>query len=189
MERNYLTDVLRSRKTIVEMLEKRGYSMKNTEENIDFKTFEKLSNHDIIDDNSKIYVHYISDNVKLNTEEMDKIIDTIKAEYGDINIIIIYTIVVSGILIKHEMKDVELFKLDEVIINISKHNYVPEHTIIYDDEINEILNTFSTTLDKLPRILHTDPMIRFIGAKKGDVVKIKRRSSSAGIYYYYRLCE
>ena len=76
-----------------------------------------------------------------------------------------------------------------MIINISKHKYVPEHTIIYDDEIKELLERYDTTIDKLPIILHSDPMIRFIGAKKEDVVKIKRPSKATGFYYYYRLCE
>ena len=83
---------------------------------------------------------------------------------------------------------IQLFNLNEVIVNKTRHIYSNKHTIILEDEINKLLEKYHTSIDKLPLILYNDPMVKYIGANRGDVIKIERISKSTGIYYYYRLC-
>ncbi len=77
----------------------------------------------------------------------------------------------------------------EIILNydISNHLLVPEHVIISQDEIKEITEKFHCKVESLPIISNIDPMVKKLQAQPGDVIKITRKSSTAGISIYYRL--
>jgi len=72
-------------------------------------------------------------------------------------------------------------------LNIKKHELVPKHEILGEDERNILLQKYGITLKHLPRILVTDPQIKLLNGKIGDVVKITRMSQSAGETVYYRV--
>ena len=71
--------------------------------------------------------------------------------------------------------------------DITKHDIVPKHELLNDKEKEEVLKTFGIVLRQLPRILDTDPMVKILNAKIGDVVKITRKSETAGEAVYYRV--
>ncbi len=187
---DYIYNLFRSRTAVVNMLKFRGYDMSNVVMDMDFGTFKKISYRDLIDNNRKIYVHYMGENEKLGSEYLQTFIDTINEEFGDINIIIVYTMSVSGIEKKGTIKNLQLFKLDEVIIDKTKHIYVPKHELIDDDEINElaakVMLPREVLIEKMKLIKKSDPMSKYIGAKVGDVVKVTRKSRATGIYFDYR---
>lgn len=70
--------------------------------------------------------------------------------------------------------------------DITKHDLVPNHELMKDEEREQMLKSFGITLRQLPRILETDPMVKTLGAKPGDVIKITRNSETAGVAIYYR---
>lgn len=72
-------------------------------------------------------------------------------------------------------------------LDISKHEFVPKHVILNETEKKEILKRYNITLKHLPRILTSDPMVRLLDGKVGDVVKITRKSFTAGEAVYYRV--
>ena len=72
-------------------------------------------------------------------------------------------------------------------IDILKNKYVPKHIILSKEEVNELLKKYHAKLEQLPKIKVTDPVIRAIGAKPSDVVKMIRESESAGVTEYYRM--
>jgi DNA-directed RNA polymerase subunit H len=72
-------------------------------------------------------------------------------------------------------------------IDILKHELVPRHEILTAAEKKELLEKMSITEKQLPKILDSDPVIKKIEAKPGDVIKITRKSQTAGETVYYRL--
>ena len=72
-------------------------------------------------------------------------------------------------------------------LNITKHETVPRHTILNDKEKEEVLKKFEIALRQLPRISVNDAVMKLLNAKIGDVVKIERKSETAGETIYYRV--
>lgn len=59
--------------------------------------------------------------------------------------------------------------------------------ILNEKEKEELLKNYGITFRQLPRILLSDPVIKILNAKIGDVVKIIRKSETAGESEYYRI--
>lgn len=72
-------------------------------------------------------------------------------------------------------------------VNILKHELVPEHVILSEEEKRELLEKYNISEKQLPKILAKDPAVKAIGAKPGDVIKIIRKSPVAGKSVYYRI--
>lgn len=72
-------------------------------------------------------------------------------------------------------------------IEIEKHQMVPRQEILSEDKKNELLKRYKITLRQLPRILTTDPAIVDKNPQVGDVIKITRKSPTAGEMFYYRV--
>ena len=70
---------------------------------------------------------------------------------------------------------------------ITKHDLVPQHTIISEEEKKELFKKYNIKTDQLPKILDTDPVSISIGAKPGQIVKIIRKSKTAKEAVAYRI--
>ncbi len=78
--------------------------------------------------------------------------------------------------------------MEEKEFNILKHELVPEHIIVKDEEeIKELMNKYNIIPEQLPKILKSDPAAKAIDAKEGDIIKIIRKSPTAGVSVYYRI--
>ncbi|RLG94964.1 DNA-directed RNA polymerase subunit H [Candidatus Bathyarchaeota archaeon] len=70
--------------------------------------------------------------------------------------------------------------------NIFEHEMVPKHEILSDEEREELLRKYRIKPYQIPHIKRSDPAVFLIGAKPGDIIKITRKSPTAGTYVTYR---
>lgn len=70
--------------------------------------------------------------------------------------------------------------------DILKHRLVPEHTILSKSERNKVLKELDIHPEQLPKIKQDDPVCKAIEAKSGDILKITRKSHTAGKFVTYR---
>jgi DNA-directed RNA polymerase I, II, and III subunit RPABC1 len=186
------------RKTVLEMLEDRGFIIPDYEQ-ISFEQFIIKYNNKSLDIyihdetiNKKIYVYFhneVKNFSKSDLKIMQKIIDQYQDE--DINLIMILrdkeNSAVTKELNKDSYKNVEIFIKKNMIFNITKHISVPKHIILSEQEERELLEKYNTTKGKLPKISKTDPIAKYYGMKTNQICKIIRRSPEVGEYFYYRV--
>jgi DNA-directed RNA polymerase subunit H len=71
-------------------------------------------------------------------------------------------------------------------LNVLDHIYVPKHEIVNSAEAERIVANFNAKPEQFPYILISDPVVKLIKAKPGDLIKITRKSETAGETVYYR---
>ncbi len=76
---------------------------------------------------------------------------------------------------------------EDLRFNVLNHDIVPMHEILQDDEVQPMLDQYQIVKEQLPKIKANDAAIHVIGAKPGQVVKVTRRSPTAGESIAYRL--
>ena len=74
----------------------------------------------------------------------------------------------------------------KIPVLVPDHVYVPKHEIMLKKEAQKVLEQFNCKPTELPLIFVTDPAILGLGVKPGDMIKITRKSGTAGQSIYYR---
>ncbi len=72
-------------------------------------------------------------------------------------------------------------------IDLTTHELVPLHEVLSEQETEELLKRYNITKSQLPKILASDPIVKKIKASPGDVVRITRKSRTAGKSIFYRV--
>ncbi len=71
--------------------------------------------------------------------------------------------------------------------DILKHKLVPDHAILSKTESKKVIKQLNIHQEQLPKIKQDDPVCKAIEAKSGDILKITRKSHTAGKFVTYRL--
>ncbi len=77
-------------------------------------------------------------------------------------------------------------KEDKPTFNVLNHTLVPKHSVLELKEAKELLKKYRLKPYQLPYIKVSDPAAKALGAKSGDIIKIIRKSPTAGEALMYR---
>jgi DNA-directed RNA polymerase subunit H len=83
-------------------------------------------------------------------------------------------------------KRIELLPRTFPAFDIFEHKLVPKHEILTLEEKEQILAQYRVKPYQLPQIKASDPAVKAIGAKPGDILRIIRKSPTAGEHTAYR---
>jgi DNA-directed RNA polymerase I, II, and III subunit RPABC1 len=190
-------------RTIANMLDKRGYMVPKGLRELtpaNFKErFGEYPNRDALtllvekadDDQNQLFVFFPEDE-KVGVKPIKVFTDRMRAENVSNAIMILRDdITAFAKQAVQEMSDafrIEHFKEAELLVDITKHQLVPEHQLLTPSEKQELLKRYRLKDSQLPRIQQNDPVARYYGMRRGQVVKIIRPSETAGRYVTYRVC-
>ncbi|MBT4805789.1 DNA-directed RNA polymerase subunit H [Candidatus Woesearchaeota archaeon] len=71
-------------------------------------------------------------------------------------------------------------------LDVNKHQLIPKHSKLTDAERKKFLDDYKIDVKSLPKILIDDAAIITLKPKAGDIIKIERKSETAGTSVYYR---
>jgi len=83
-------------------------------------------------------------------------------------------------------KNVELLPKSFPVFDIFEHALVPRHEILTEKEQNQLLAKYKIQPYQMPQVKSSDPAVKAIGAKPGDILRIIRKSSTAGEHIAFR---
>ncbi len=83
-------------------------------------------------------------------------------------------------------KRIELLPKTFPVFDIFEHKLVPKHEILTPEEREKVLAQYRVKPYQLPQIKASDPAAKAIGAKPGDILRIIRKSPTAGEHIAYR---
>ena len=152
----------------VEMIEQRGYKI------VDSDNERILS---VKPDNSQMCVFVVPSH-KFNVETIQEYISMMKKMNLSHCIIVIKenaTPIAKKIIDESPDLEIELFYVDELQYNITKHYLVPKHELAFKKGTVDY-NAFKKKYmaDNFPVILKSDAVARFYAFQKGDIIKITR---------------
>ena len=71
----------------------------------------------------------------------------------------------------------------------SDHVIVPPHKLMTDKEAKELLEELGLKPENLPKILESDPQVKILNGKAGQIVKIDRTENGVKVPYYRIIVE
>jgi DNA-directed RNA polymerases I, II, and III subunit RPABC1 len=188
-----------ARNVVIEMLSDRGFIINEEYKNIDDETLKYLyfiKSYDIIckehnNNTNKIYVKFIYIN-KIKPSVLKEYLSTLYTdtlnEETDKIILILQENPTNTIKKIADDNNCEIFNINNLQINITKHRLVPKHSLATDEEVKTIIEKYNLrAIQQLPIILRTDPVIRYYNYPPNKVCKITRisKTSIKSVFYRY----
>jgi DNA-directed RNA polymerase I, II, and III subunit RPABC1 len=174
---------------ILNMLKIRKYLIEDPEEFINSEDEQHLF-HKIDDEDCKIFVFFPKINAKVGVFTIRMYIQEMKdngVEHAIITVKDAITAFAKQVFVEAKPLIIECFKENELYVDKLNHVLVPKFELLSEEEKKELLKIYKLKEGQLPKMLTSDPIARYFGARKGQVFKITRASESSGEYIYYRV--
>ena len=208
-----ISQIYQSRKTVLELMDKQGFDVSGYA-NFSVSEINAMKQNNQLDmlleskpqtdgekpfNGKKVYIrYYLAKTIRpTNIQEMidDLFVLTETLQKTDTLYIIIKDNVNETLIneLKHIWERDGIFIVIESIkclqFNILKHVLVPEHRVMEDSEVINIMNRYNITDKSLfPDISRFDPVSRAIGLRPGQICDIIRPSKTSIQTNYYRIC-
>ena len=198
------TKLFRIRKTVCKMLNARGYLVAQAELDRDKDSFTEefgedprrdalTLQFDLREDPTQHIFVFFPDEEKVGVKTIKEYAKRMKDEQVNRAIIVVQqslTPFARQSLLECQAQKfyIEQFQEAELLVNITDHVLVPEHILLSDEQKRVLLDRYKVKESQLPRIQMHDPVARYFGMRRGQVVRIIRPSETAGRYVTYRLC-
>jgi len=76
--------------------------------------------------------------------------------------------------------------VEKKVIKVTNHIFQPKHEILSKEDAEKILKKFNVKTNQLPYIMSNDKGLEDLDVRPGDIIKITRKSPTAGESVYYR---
>ena len=213
---SFLNKLTQSRQTIFEMMELRGFSpdkykdytseeldimLKNMNSKLNYENMplDMICEHTNIE-KKKCVVKYVLSRVRVSNLKnfIGELIEYDMVKPNDDLIFIVkdkinnlesFYSLFDGFLETNKIF-IQVFSIDNLIRNITKHDLVPDMRIVSQQEKADIKEKYDIdNMNNIAILLKSDPSAMFYGVKSGDVIEITRTSETSGRYICYRYCE
>jgi DNA-directed RNA polymerase subunit H len=141
---------------------------------------------EIPDDKEKALIWCILDQATVGIVSMNQLYKVLKEKELDRAIVVTEGRYTHAVKQGAKKKNVELLPKSFPVFDIFEHALVPLHEIISVKEKQALLSHYKVQPYQMPQITSTDPAVKAIGAKPGDVLRIIRKSPTAGEHITYR---
>ena len=194
-----ILSTFKARQTLLEMAKDRGYEVPPEQFQVDVPTFRHLYNADKCDllfskphsSEEKVYIKFMQApkaRPNMIRESAQHYLDAVLTDTSEL-IFVLKTRPNNSILKirKSGYEKCEFFWLDKLQFNITKHVLVPRHVKTSPEEVKSVIEKYKlNSINQLPRIMTSDPVVQYYNFKRGDVIKIIRPSPTAFSHVVYR---
>ena len=187
---NY-SNLMKSRETIIEMLNDRGYNLTKYSVEITLDEIkESYAENKINLSTQDGKINTIFWDEPLNISKINNHVTKLKKDNLNLVLVILGRNNVDDEITISQKRNLdsifgkinyEIFYIDELVFNITKHHYVPTHILLNEKESEIIYNSYGKNL---PLIDKSDIIVRYNGGKLGNIFKIIRPNN-----LYYRKVE
>ena len=202
---NRVLSLYKSRTTMLELLyyleyqveDYMGFSINEIDAMYSNSQLDMLVSHT---DNRKVYVKYYLTAKQMKPAVLNDVIEdlfTIENVLTKNDTLIIITdeepndtiVTKMKYLYDHDGIFVVIHNIQRLQFNILNHQLVPECVILDDKAVEELKKKYNMkNIKQLPEISRFDPQALAICLRPGQVCQFKRKSSTAMVYDYYRVC-
>ena len=86
-----------------------------------------------------------------------------------------------------ELNNTEVFFEYELQLNLIDHDLQPKFEVLTNEEKEIFMNEYQVSKKQMSKMKSIDPIARYFNSKAGDIFRIIRPSTSAGIGIHYRI--